>query len=158
MVDSNQKVHTPISKEKFNQVCTRISNSSEGIVKICKSLGISNNSVDDYIDIVGAEAEQQYARAKDDQLRIIACELLEIADAPVEAGDSAAVNNKRLQVDTRKWLLAKLKPKIYGDSVTVNDPNKALPTVLKIELVQPKAQQQIDTDKQDISDVSVVSD
>lgn len=60
----------------------------------------------------------------------MADETLEIADEPVgslESGatDSGAVQKQRLQVDTRKWLLAKMVPKKYGDRVTqehVGDP------------------------------------
>jgi len=60
-----------------------------------------------------------------------------IADEPVQPGDSAAVNNKRVRIDTRKWLLSKLVPKTYGDQITVND-ERTLPTRLQVELIQPK--------------------
>ena len=43
-------------------------------------------------------------------------DLIEIADNPET--DAASVNRDRLKVDTRKWLLAKALPKIYGDRLT----------------------------------------
>jgi hypothetical protein len=46
----------------------------------------------------------------------MADELLEIADNP--DADKDAVQRDRLKVDTRKWLLAKALPKIYGDRLT----------------------------------------
>lgn len=155
--DNTSAPKTPITKQQFDAVCNQIANTTLGIIKICKIIGVSNHSVDEYINIIGADAEQQYARAKDNQLRIIAQEILEIADSPVEPNDSAAVNDKRLRVDTRKWLLSKLKPKTYGDHITVNDESKALPTRLLIELVQPK-QQQLTTSTQDITALSKTDD
>jgi hypothetical protein len=56
-------------------------------------------------------------------------ELLEIADDSsadwIDTGngnrvfDSVHVNRARLMIDTRKWLLSKMLPKIYGDHVTI---------------------------------------
>ena len=56
-------------------------------------------------------------------------ELLEIADDSsadwIDTGngnrvfDSVHVNRARLMIDTRKWLLSKMLPKVYGDHVTV---------------------------------------
>jgi hypothetical protein len=48
--------------------------------------------------------------------RTMADELVEISDR--KAADAAAVNRDRLRVDTRKWLLSKALPKIYGDKLT----------------------------------------
>ena len=135
-----------------------IEDTSKGADTACKEIGISSRSFREYIKIIGEEAEKRYARAKDDQIRVIAEETMSIADEPIELGDTASVNNKRVRIDTRKWLLSKLKPKIYGDQITVNDPNKSLPTTLRIELVQPKARQQLGTDKQDITGECNVSD
>ena len=55
----------------------------------------------------------------------MASEVLELADAPPlthpETGaiDGAAVQWRRLQVESRKWLLSKIAPKRYGDRVEV---------------------------------------
>lgn len=53
-----------------------------------------------------------YGRAKMDQLEPIADEAMEIADDP-----TIDPLHKRIMVDTRKWLLAKLAPKKYGDKL-----------------------------------------
>ena len=37
-----------------------------------------------------------------------------------------ATNHRRLQIDTRKWLLSKLLPKKYGDKLEISD-NRADP-------------------------------
>ena len=67
---------------------------------------------------------KQYARARQALLDKMADEVLELADAPVPvldngATDNALVRQRQLQVDTRKWFLSKLAPKIYGDRLDV---------------------------------------
>ena len=68
---------------------------------------------------------KQYARARQALLDKMADEILELADAPVPvldngATDNALVRQRQLQVDTRKWFLSKLAPKIYGDRLDVS--------------------------------------
>lgn len=70
------------------------------------------------------ELAKQYARARQALLDKMADEILELADAPVPvldngATDNALVRQRQLQVDTRKWFLSKLAPKIYGDRLDV---------------------------------------
>jgi hypothetical protein len=58
---------------------------------------------------------KQYTRARQAQAVMWAEEILEMAD------DSDADHQRsRLQVDTRKWLLSKVLPKVYGDKVTLS--------------------------------------
>ena len=52
-------------------------------------------------------------------------ELIDLADEDVPTDiegrmDSAAVNNKRLRIDARKWIAAKFHPAMYGDKVDVS--------------------------------------
>lgn len=70
-----------------------------------------------------------YAAARDDGFDKIALETLRIADTPVEAkrvkvsADGTetvtedALGHRKLQIDTRRWLLARWDPKRYGDRV-----------------------------------------
>jgi outer membrane lipoprotein-sorting protein len=44
---------------------------------------------------------------------------------PKAAG--AAVQAQRLRVDTRKWLMAKMKPKVYGEKLDLTSDGKVLP-------------------------------
>ncbi len=59
------------------------------------------------------EFVDRYARATDERTEAQAEEMLDIADD--KEGDP---KRDRLRVDTRKWLMAKMKPKKYGDKVT----------------------------------------
>lgn len=68
---------------------------------------------------------EQYDRARASVIERLADEVLELADAPVPKLDNGAtdpgmVRQRQLQVDTRKWFLSKLAPKIYGDRLDVS--------------------------------------
>ena len=60
---------------------------------------------------------EQYARAGQERVEAFAEDIIALADEPIDPGDNAAVQRARLRVDTRKWLMSKLAPRKYGDSV-----------------------------------------
>lgn len=76
----------------------------------------------------------QYTKAKMAQAELLAEDAIDIADDTSQditynkSGDEICntefVNRARLRVDTRKWVAAKLAPKIYGDAVKDNDAEK----------------------------------
>lgn len=73
----------------------------------------------------------QYARARALGYEKLSEDMLEIADTPkigqksvskatgLEITEGDMIEHRRLQVDTRKWMLSKMLPKIYGDKVDV---------------------------------------
>jgi hypothetical protein len=61
-----------------------------------------------------SEFKEQYEVAKAESADALTDDMLEIADN----ADSDNVQVARLQVDTRKWLASKLKPKKYGEKIT----------------------------------------
>jgi hypothetical protein len=81
------------------------------------------NSRDDFRD--------QYARAREDQAELYADDIIDIADDGSndwmirELGDGRTeaqiqhehVTRSRLRIDSRKWMLSKLKPGTYGDKI-----------------------------------------
>lgn len=85
---------------------------------------------------------EQYARAKQESADYMAEELLEIADdgtndyiekeradgSTYTALDSEHVQRSRLRVDTRKWLMSKMKPKKYGEKLDLTTDGEKLPT------------------------------
>lgn len=88
-------------------------------------------------DVEGFAA--QYARAREIGYERLADELLEIADTPqlgvktthkasgTETTEGDMIEHRRLQVDARKWMLAKMLPKKYGDrQVIAGDPDAPL--------------------------------
>jgi len=72
---------------------------------------------------------EQYARAREAGYALMADQLTEIAD---NDGDPA---RDRLRVDTRKWLLSKALPKIYGDKVEHTGKDGGPIQFTRIELV-----------------------
>lgn len=105
----------------------------ESLRGICRDPGISFSeaavrswAVD---DVDGFAA--RYAQARDQGLDSLADEIIEISNTPVigektvtkatgtETTTGDMVEHRRLQVDARKWYLAKLAPKRYGDKQEV---------------------------------------
>ncbi len=95
---------------------------------------------------------ERYARARGTWLEVIADEILEISDdssndyisrtrsdgSNEQVLDAEHVQRSRLRVDSRKWLLSKLKPGVYGDRVSqeISGPNGGdIPTKVTIEFV-----------------------
>ena len=102
----------------------------------CKTQGISASTFLRWCDD-DAQLAEQYARAKEAGLEVMAEEIQEISDRPAvkyatmhgEQVDSGDVALRRLQVDARKWLLSKMLPKKYGDKLDVTSDGEKLPTV-----------------------------
>lgn len=131
--------------ELFESICTEIATSSVGLNKICKQHGISSVAFYDWIK-KDAELLNKYTRAREDQADYLADEIITLSDDKTsdyvegefgKVGNAANVARSRLQVEARKWIASKLKPKKYGDKVEVeNNVNvKSLPEWLtqKIE-------------------------
>ncbi len=100
--------------------------------RICELLaeGMSLNAICKRDDVPVAEStvrswaldaehpfSANYARGKEIGFHKLADETLDIADA--EATEPGQVARDRLRVDTRKWLLSKVLPKIYGDRLAI---------------------------------------
>jgi hypothetical protein len=76
------------------------------------------------------EFRDKYARAKEDQTQVLEDEMLILADntklgeivtikgdGTEEIKRSDMIEHRKLQIETRKWLMGKLKPKKYGDKI-----------------------------------------
>ncbi len=68
---------------------------------------------------------QAYDKAIQDRADRMADEILELSDEAMPDGlegamASAWVQQKRMQVDARKWIASKLKPRTYGDRIDVS--------------------------------------
>jgi hypothetical protein len=67
----------------------------------------------------------KYDKAVQDRADRLADEIMDLADETMPEhlqgpGASAWVQQKRLQVDARKWIASKLKPRTYGDRLDVS--------------------------------------
>lgn len=98
-------------------VLTQLSTTANGLGKILAA-GVDGNALPAYSTIdkwltEDAELSERYARAKASQADVLADEIVGLAD------DCKDHNKCRLQIDARKWVAAKLKPKKYGDKLDV---------------------------------------
>jgi len=127
--------HPSYTLEMGIRVCEAISESQMGIKKLCleNDWMPSATTIKKWVreDAKENETDKEgfatlYARAKDEQADSLVEEMLDIADDKTkdtvstefgESGNAVAVARARLQIDTRKFIAAKLKPKKYGDKL-----------------------------------------
>ena len=102
--------------------------------KICESESMPNKAtVFRWLaDERYASFRDQYAQAREIQADSLFDEIVEIADTPmvgrktktdakgVEVTEGDMIEHRRLQVEARKWVVGKLKPKKYGDKLELS--------------------------------------
>lgn len=116
--------------EIASEICQRIA-SGESLRSICK-----DNHIPDMSTVIAWNLDdregfsKQYARSRQIQAELLADEIFEVSDdgsndwqegkfGPMLNGE--AVARSRLRVDTRKWYLSKVLPKVYGEKIDVNN-------------------------------------
>lgn len=101
------------TEEIASEICLRLSG-GESLRAICEDERLPNRTTVHLWVISDREGfSNQYARARQSQALRWAEEIMDIADTD---GD---VQRSRLQVDTRKWMLSKVLPKVYGEKQQV---------------------------------------
>jgi len=126
---------TKYNDEIAEEICRTISTTSKGLKTLCKE----NDHwpcLDTIFEwrLVHKEFSDLYARAKIRQADFLVEECLEIADYArrdtmtiekdgyeKEVCDYEWINRSRLRVDTRKWVAAKLVPRLYADKMYKGD-------------------------------------
>lgn len=131
MEDETRKPGAPsiYTQELIDEFCARVA-LGHSVRRICKADDMpAIATIFQWLRTKEGFAEQ-YARAKQEGADAIFEEMLDIADDGsndyVEVMgkdgktrlvlDKEAVQRSRLRVDTRKWVLGKIKPKVYGDN------------------------------------------
>ena len=136
---------TSFTQELANEICRRL---ADGLTlrEVCRAEGMPSESTVRAWALEDREGfSTQYARAREIGYQSMADELVEIADDGSNDwmernGEEAVgyqvngehVQRSRLRLDTRKWLLSKALPKVYGDKQQVDmrhdlsDPMKEL--------------------------------
>jgi hypothetical protein len=112
----------------FDKILDRIAN-GESVRQICADDGFPSQETFYKWLRQDAEKAEKYARAKEHQADYYAEEIIEICDDASNdwmlregktALDAEHVSRSRLRVDTRKWLMGKLRPKKYGDKSEID--------------------------------------
>ena len=119
------------SQQIADEVCRRLAG-GESLRAICRDEGIPDESTVRLWALDDREGfAAQYARAREVQFLAIADELLEIADDGrndwmQRTGNDGGwdlngehIQRSRVRIDTRKWMLSKMLPKVYGDKTEV---------------------------------------
>ena len=121
---------TDYTEELADEICSLL---AEGLSMrtVCNPDDMPNKStVFRWIRTI-PEFNDQYARAKEESADAMLEETMDIADEGtndwMEANDpenpgyklnGEHIQRSRLRVDTRKWMMSKMKPKKYGDKIT----------------------------------------
>ena len=116
------------SAELAAAICERLA-AGESLLSICGEEGMpSRPTVHSWINENKDGFSAMYARAREVGLDVMADEILKISDDSTqdtmlteggEKPDSEWMARSKLRVDSRKWLLAKLAPKKYGERTAV---------------------------------------
>lgn len=112
---------TIYAPELIDAVCDRVAD-GESMRKICRDAHMPAMTTIFRWLRENPEFREQYEVAVDMRADSFAEDMLDIADMPPAIGekgtvDSGDVADKRLRIDTRKWIASKLKPKKYGDKI-----------------------------------------
>jgi len=124
-----------------DEICRRLAD-GEGLAVICKTPGMPDeSSVRAWALDVDHPFSAKYSKAREVGWHRLADEVIEISDDRSKdvivhdngttSIDHEHINRARLRVDSRKWLLARVLPKIYGEKLALGgDAN--LPLTFKL--------------------------
>lgn len=130
---------TVYTKELADTICEKIA-LGDSMRTVCKADGMPAMSTifrwlrDD------KDFQEQYARACEERTEAFSEDILDIADDGTNDWmeinrngheswelNGEALQRSKLRVDTRKWIMSKMKPKKYGDKLDLTSDGKVLP-------------------------------
>ncbi len=117
----------PIYTEELAEfVCRMVATHTWGLQRICREVdGMPDQTTINEWRLNNPSFSLRYTKAKQVQAELLAEECLDISDDArgdikitkdgEEVFNTEFAARSRIRIDTRKWLAAKLSPKIYGD-------------------------------------------
>lgn len=141
---TNKKTGRPSDylPEVAADICSLLAD-GESLRKVCERPEMPNKATVFRWLAQHDEFRDQYAKATETRADAIFEEIFDIADNVAE--EAAAVGKARLRIDTRKWALARMNPKKYGDKVSQEIDHKSSdgsmatkPTTIQLLPVEPK--------------------
>jgi hypothetical protein len=138
-----------LTPELASDICRRLAD-GENLRAICRDEGMPNERTVRRWALEDEAFSPQYERARLIGYHSLFDQMQEIADTPqigtktITKGNGEVqtivgdmIEHRRLQVDTRKWMLAKALPKIYGDKLEVDNKHTVVDQPMgEIELAQ----------------------
>lgn len=123
-------------------ICSLLAD-GESLRKVCERQGMPGKATVFRWLAQHEDFRDQYAKATETRADAIFEDMFDIADEVSE--EAAAVAKARLRIDTRKWALARMNPKKYGDKVSQEIDHKSSdgsmatkPTTIQLLPVEPK--------------------
>ena len=123
------------TQEVADAICARLE-AGESLRAICRTDESMPPAATIFRWLEANEAfREQYTRARTTGYQLLADEIIDIADDSsndwverenVKTGrvetvlDSDHVQRSKLRIDTRKWMLSKMLPKVYGDKLDIH--------------------------------------
>ena len=141
---------TDFNTEIGDIICERIAD-GESLRSICDDENMpAKSTVFRWLSLNKAFSDQ-YARAREAQADSLADDILNIADTPMvgqktkttsdgktEISEGDMIEHRRLQIDARKWLAGKLRPKKYGEKLELaGDPDNPVVHEIVNRIVDP---------------------
>lgn len=123
---------TSFTQTKADAICDRLADGMS-LRAVCRNKAMpSKTTVFKWLG-QNSEFADQYARAREAQADLLVDEMIELADTPkegrktkrtadgkLEVTTGDMVEHRRLQIETRKWVAARMRPKKYGDRIDVD--------------------------------------
>jgi len=147
-------IHSTFTQDIANAICAELAE-GKSLNEICSADGMPHESTVRAWALDDVEGfATKYARARAIGYERLADEILRISDTPkagvktkvndkgeVETTEGDMIEHRRLQVDSRKWMLSKMLPKVYGDKITHQGDAENPIAISRIErvIVRPKA-------------------
>src|SRR4051812_34514679 len=147
-----------IDIEMADAICDAIATQSKGLGSILADMGDPINPSTWYRWLQqDAKLCERYARARADQAQVMADQISEIADT-THVGEIVTIKadgekeikradmleHRKLRIEARKWLAAKLLPKVYGDKTQqeISGPDGGpVQASITVNFVKPNIQQ-----------------
>jgi hypothetical protein len=120
----------PFNQDIADEICERLAMAeSARAIFLDGNIGISMSTMFKWLNLYPDFAEQ-YARAHETQADVLFAQIIDIADTPQigvevkinsdgkETKHSDMIQHRRLQIEARKWVIGKQRPKKYGDVKT----------------------------------------
>lgn len=120
------------TKDITDNICQRIVD-GESLRQICKDVSLPNrDTIYSWLQSNKAFSDQ-YTQARMMQADQFFDEMDEIIRQPMQS--MIQIQQARLQIDTMKWRLSKMLPRIYGDKVELNSYSDRQDHSIKVEFV-----------------------
>jgi hypothetical protein len=137
-----RKPSVPYSEEIADAIIERLKN-GESLKSICSTDDMPDEAaVRDWASNqgeIGLSFGPRYVRAREAGWLKLADELEDLADGSSlgeRRFEPGVVQRHRLQIDTRRWMLSKMLPKVFGDKLDLTSGDKPLQQVGSLDLAK----------------------